>query len=60
MRREGTRGPVVLVAGDGADLYRETCYDDAWVAAHGWGLAGPLSEVEHFTSTGMWGTASSD
>lgn len=57
MRREGTRGPVVMVVGDGGETYRDTYYDDAWTEAKGWQLHGPLSDMERFTATGHWGAA---
>ncbi|MGI5192697.1 PLP-dependent cysteine synthase family protein [Streptomyces sp. CA-288835] len=57
MRREGTRGPVVMVVGDGGETYRDTYYDDAWTEAKGWQLQGPLFDMERFTATGTWGVA---
>ncbi|MEU8710252.1 pyridoxal-phosphate dependent enzyme [Streptomyces sp. NPDC048565] len=57
MRREGTRGPVVMVVGDGGETYRDSYYDDAWTEAKGWQLHGPLSDMERFTTTGVWGAA---
>lgn len=59
MRRDGTRGPVVLVAGDGGEPYRATYYDDAWTAAQGWDLAPHLADLAEFTATGTWPVRSS-
>lgn len=57
MRREGARGSVVMVVGDGGEIYRDTYYDDAWTEAKGWRLPGPLSDLERFTASGTWGVA---
>ncbi|MFJ2816925.1 PLP-dependent cysteine synthase family protein [Streptomyces sp. NPDC087294] len=54
MGREGARGAVVMVVGDGGQAYRDTYYDDAWTEARGWHLHGPLSDLVRFTATGTW------
>ncbi|MFE6338381.1 PLP-dependent cysteine synthase family protein [Streptomyces sp. NPDC057798] len=57
MRRDGERGAVVMVVGDGGAPYRDTYYDDSWVSAKGWQLGGPLCDMERFTATGTWDVA---
>lgn len=36
MRRRGERGSIVTLLCDSGDRYRDTYFDDAWVAAQGW------------------------
>ncbi|MDO7842521.1 PLP-dependent cysteine synthase family protein [Sphingomonas immobilis] len=42
MARAGTEGSIVTLLCDGGDRYRDTYYDDAWLAEHGiaWQAAG--------------------
>jgi cysteine synthase A len=44
---------VTLLCDDGR-RYAHSYYDDAWVAARGWDLAGPTRVLDHFLATGTW------
>ncbi|HLS76548.1 MAG TPA: PLP-dependent cysteine synthase family protein [Nocardia sp.] len=54
MLERGRSGSVVTVLCDGGDRYASTYYDDEWVAAQGWDLAGPTAILEEFHATGVW------
>ena len=51
---EGRQGSVVTLLCDDGHRYTHSYYDDAWVAARGWDLAGPTRVLEHFLATGAW------
>ena len=54
MARAGRTGSVVALLCDAGERYLATYYDDDWVAAQGWDLAGPLDTVQNFLATGRW------
>ncbi|MFE9745293.1 hypothetical protein ACFYOT_10345 [Saccharothrix saharensis] len=54
MRARGENGAVVMVLGDSGLPYADTYYDDEWVAAKGWDLAGPTAALTGFTEDCTW------
>ncbi|MFJ6672027.1 PLP-dependent cysteine synthase family protein [Actinosynnema sp. NPDC091369] len=54
MRARGENGAVVMVLGDSGLPYADTYYDDEWVSAKGWDLAGPTAALTRFTEDGTW------
>ncbi|WP_430390406.1 PLP-dependent cysteine synthase family protein [Dyella sp. 20L07] len=50
----GERGPVVTLICDGGDRYRDTCYNDAWIAAEGLDVTAQLDRLETIVRTGRW------
>ena len=52
MRREGRSGSVVTLICDGGERYRETYYDDRWVAAAGLDLTPYRTALEDFVAGG--------
>jgi len=54
MRAAGQRGSVVTLLCDRGDLYRDTYYDDFWLAARGIELARYATTLERFQNTGDW------
>jgi cysteine synthase A len=55
--RAGVAGSVVTLLCDGGDRYAHTYYDDVWVLAQGFELAGYLRTLERFHVDGEWPTA---
>ncbi len=54
MRAAGTTGSVVTLICDGGERYADTYFSDAWVAAQGLDLSGPLATIRRFLATGGW------
>jgi cysteine synthase A len=54
MRRDGAEGSIVTLLCDGGERYRQTYYDDGWVASRGLDLAPYLDTLERFAATGEW------
>ncbi|MEU9889346.1 pyridoxal-phosphate dependent enzyme [Sphaerisporangium sp. NPDC051011] len=54
MRERGERGAVATLICDGANAYRDTFYDDAWVAGRGLDLAPHAEVIERFVAEGVW------
>lgn len=54
MQARGESGSVVTLICDGGELYRETYYNPAWLAAGGYNLASPLDRFRRFYETGIW------
>ena len=50
----GRTGSVVSLICDGGERYADTYYSDDWIAEQGISLAGPLTTIEEFLSTGAW------
>ena len=54
LRRQGREGSIITLVCDGGERYRQTYYDDGWVAARGLELAPYLDTLERFAATGDW------
>jgi cysteine synthase len=54
MRATGQRGSVVTLLCDSGDLYRDSYYDDFWLAARGIDLTRYAATLERFHHTGDW------
>jgi cysteine synthase A len=54
MRAAGEAGSVVTLLCDGGERYAHTYFSSDWLAGQGIELAGQLSTVEHFLTTGEW------
>jgi cysteine synthase A len=54
MLATGRSGSVVTLLCDGGDRYAGTYFDDAWLAAQGLDLTGPLAVLAEFAATGTW------
>ena len=52
MRAAGERGSVVTLLCDGGERYRNTYYDDDWLARQGLHIEPYLKALEHFWATG--------
>jgi cysteine synthase len=50
----GDRGSIVTLLCDSGDLYSDTYYNDAWIAAHGCDLAPYLAQMRRFYESGEW------
>ncbi|WP_026370486.1 PLP-dependent cysteine synthase family protein [Kallotenue papyrolyticum] len=54
MAARGEQGAVVTLLCDSGELYRDTYYNDAWLAANGHDIAPYLAQMRHFYETGVW------
>jgi cysteine synthase A len=54
MRAAGTHGSIVMLICDGAERYRNTYCDDAWLAANGMDPAPYATHLDHVLATGDW------
>ncbi len=54
MLAAGEQGSVVTLICDSGERYAHTYYDDDWVVAQGFELAGHLQTMETFLETGRW------
>ncbi len=54
LREQNREGSIVTLLCDGGERYRQTYYDDGWVAAKGLDLAPYLDTLERFAATGEW------
>ena len=50
-REDGERGSVVTLLCDSGERYRDTYYDDAWLAAENLDLAPYTAELDAFLGT---------
>jgi cysteine synthase len=50
----GVRGSVVTLICDGGERYRDSYYDDAWLARQGLDIAPYLETLTRFVATGQW------
>ncbi|WP_243040939.1 PLP-dependent cysteine synthase family protein [Dyella sedimenti] len=50
----GEHGPVVTLICDGGDRYRDTYYDEAWIATEGLDVAGQLARLRAIVHEGRW------
>ena len=51
----GHHGSVVTLICDGGERYRNTYYDDGWLATQGCDIAPVVRQLEQFLVTGRWG-----
>lgn len=54
MRGRGEEGSVVTLICDAGERYRDTYYDDAWLAAQGLDIAPHAERCRRFYETGAW------
>ena len=54
LRARGERGPVITLICDGGERYRETYYNDAWLASEGFDVAGEQTRLEQIIQSGRW------
>lgn len=54
MREEGLTGSVVTLLCDPGERYRDTYYDDDWLAARGFDIAPYREQIDRFVDTGVW------
>ena len=54
MRKEGSAGSVVTLLCDPGERYRETYYNDSWLAAKGFDIAPYTSQIDRFLDSGEW------
>jgi len=54
MARQGRSGSVVTLICDPGDRYRQTYYDDEWLAANGHDIAPWTAKLERFFESGEW------
>ncbi|MEY6569649.1 PLP-dependent cysteine synthase family protein, partial [Streptomyces sp. PGLac3x] len=57
MREQGARGSIALVMGAGADPYRATYLDPAWLTARDLEPGPHRATLDRFTTTGEWAGA---
>lgn len=57
MREKGLRGSIALVMGDGADPYRATYLDPAWLTAQDLDPGPHRATLDRFAATGIWAGA---
>jgi len=54
MRVLGERGSLVTLLCDPGERYRDTCYDDDWLAANGFQIGPYVEQINRFLDTGEW------
>jgi len=54
MQQRGETGSIVTLLCDSGELYRDTYYNNAWLAAHGYDLAPYLTQLRRFYESGAW------
>jgi cysteine synthase A len=54
LHASGERGPVVTLICDGGERYRETYYNDAWLAGEGFEVSGEQARLEQIIRSGRW------
>jgi cysteine synthase A len=54
MREAGVAGSVVTLLCDPGERYRETYYNDDWLAAKGFDVAPYTAQIDRFLDTGEW------
>jgi cysteine synthase A len=54
LHASGERGPVVTLICDGGERYRETYYNDAWLAGEGFDVTGEQARLEQIIQSGRW------
>lgn len=57
MREKGETGSVVTLLCDPGERYRETYYNDAWLAGKGFDIAPYVTRINSFIDTGKWSPA---
>jgi cysteine synthase A len=54
MHAAGEQGSVVTLICDGGSRYLDTCYDDGWLANHGYDIEPHLETLVHVFENGAW------
>ena len=54
MREKGEQGSVVTLLCDDGQRYRDSYYDDAWLAAQGLDIGPWMAALERWANTGQW------
>jgi len=54
MREKGEQGSVVTLLCDDGQRYRDSYYDDAWLAGQGLDIAPWMAALERWANTGQW------
>ncbi len=54
LRQEGLAGSVVTLLCDPGERYRETYYNDAWLADRGFDIAPYRAQIDRFLDSGDW------
>jgi cysteine synthase A len=54
MHDAGEVGSVVTLICDGGGRYLDTCFDESWLARHGYDVAPHLATLDEVFATGRW------
>jgi len=54
MVEKGEKGALVTLLCDPGERYRDTSYDDDWLAANGFDIAPYVEQIDRFLDTGEW------